>query len=171
MGSWGIKSHESDSGLDMLAVAKDRCLQYIEYKTFHIKHITELLRTHIVDKFVKESQGWDSEYIDFFYDYTFPYRFAEAVILVAECFAEYRQKGTYLVYDYKTKMNWMVAEFIYTDEVLETLCTELKSTLDHKHPLYDSWKDSELFNEWQAHIQLLCDTLAEAIIEGGGGNG
>ena len=44
MGSWGIKAHESDYGLDLLAVAEERCLRGINYANFHVRHITELLR-------------------------------------------------------------------------------------------------------------------------------
>jgi len=164
MGSWGIKSHESDTGLNLLAVAEDRYLQGVEYTTFHIRHITELLRTHIVDKFVKESRGWESDYIDFFYEDTFPVDFAFAVMLVAECFAEYRQTGTYKFYDYKIDSERSINEFIYTGNDLEILRKELQSTLDPKHPLSKSWIGSAL-GEWQAHIHMLCDTLSEAILE------
>ena len=57
MGSWGIKAHESDYGLDLLAVAEDRYLRGIKYENFYVRHITELLRAYIVDEFVKESNG------------------------------------------------------------------------------------------------------------------
>jgi len=172
MGSRGITSHESDFGLDLLAVAGDRYPRSVEYRTFHIKHIAEPSRTHIVDEFIKEGQGWEPEYIDYFYSYTFPYRLAKAVTLAAECFAEHRQTGKYNVYDHTTESERWINEFIYTSEDLEALCTELQSTLVPKHPLYDSWEESDSFSEWQAHIQMLCDTLSEAITEkAGGGNG
>ena len=168
MGSWGIRAHESDCGLDLLAVAEDRILRGVKFKTFHVKHITELLRSHIIDKFVKESYGWESHYIDAFYDGTFHYNFAHAVILVAECFAEYRQKGKYTVNDFSkgNVRKRRITEFIYTNKDLETLRTELQATLDPEHELYNSWFDEHL-NEWKAHIQMLCDTLSQAISEGG----
>lgn len=170
MGSWGITAHESDYGLDLLAVANDRYLRGVKYKTFHVKHITEILRSHIIDGFVKESNGWESHYIDFFYDYTFPYNYAHAVILIAECFAEYRSKGKLLIHDYDADKKRRIAEFIFTNEDLSTLRSELQSILDPKHSLYESWQDSDKFNGWQAHIQMLCDTLLQAITEGGDGD-
>jgi hypothetical protein len=171
VGSWGVSSHESDCGLDLLAVAEERYLRGVKFKTFHIKHVTEILRSHIVDEFAKESIGWKSLYIDFFYDYTFSYRFAHAVILVAECFAEYRQTGKYIFDDFSTEKAYKrkITEFIYTNKDLNALRTELQSILDPQHALYDSWEDSDSFNEWQAHICMLCETLAQAISEGGDG--
>ena len=145
VGSWGVRAHESDCGLDLLAVAEDRILRGVKFKTFHVKHITELLRSHIINEFVSESYGWESHYIDAFYDGTFHYRFAHAVILVAECFAEYRKKGKYTVNDYsKEKVRKRrIAEFIFTNKDLETLRTELQSILDPEHELYGS-----LFEEY-----------------------
>jgi hypothetical protein len=170
VGSWGVRAHTSDCGLDLLSAAADKYLRGVKYKTFHVRHITELLRAHIIDEFAKESIGWEAHYIDFFYAYTLPYDFAHAAILVAECFAEYRQKGKYSIYDYEAEKNRRVAEFIFTDADLKFLRAELQSVLNPEHSLYESWKDSESFDEWRAHIQTLCDTLSQAVGEGGGGN-
>jgi hypothetical protein len=166
----GSKTHQSDCGLDLLAVAEDRILREVKFKTFHVKHITELLRSHIIDEFAKESNGWESHYIDFFYDYTFPFHFAHAVMLVAECFMEYRRKGKLLFDNYETNKKRRITEFIFTGEDLEALRTELQSLLDPTHGLYNSWKDSDSFAEWQAHIKMLCDTLSQAIGESGDGH-
>jgi hypothetical protein len=165
-----VRAHDSDCGLDLLSVAADKYLRGVKYKTFHVRHITELLRAHIIDEFAEESIGWEAHYIDFFYAYTLPCDFAYAVILVAECFAEYRQKGKYSIYDYKAEKKRRIAEFAFTDADLEFLRAELQSVLNPEHSLYESWKDSESFTEWQTHIQTLCDTLSQAVGEGGGGN-
>jgi hypothetical protein len=166
VGSWGIRAHESDTGCSLLTVATERYLRGVKFKTFHVRHVTEIMRSHIIDKFAKESNGWEAYYIDMFYKHTFHYDFAHALILVAECIAEYRQKGKYMVYDFAKKkpVKRRVAEFIFTKEDLETLRTELQSMLDPKHALYDSWVDSDTANKWLAHIQSLCDTLSQAII-------
>ena len=178
MGSWGVRAHESDYGLNLLIVAENSYLRGVKYKTFHIKHILEILRSNIIDEFAKESIGWDAHYIDFFYDYTFHYKYAHVVMLVAECFAEYRQKGKYLIRDYDKDRTRRIATFIYTDIDLETLWTELQSILDPEHALYDSWKDSESFEKWQSHLKMLCESLKAAVDtkppseqEGGDGNG
>ena len=169
MGSWGVRAHESDGGLDMLAVAVDRCLRAVNFKTFHVRHITELLNAYIVDKFVKESEGWDSEYIDFFYDNTYRRNFANAVKFIAECIEEYRCNGKYDIYDSKTDEYHQVTDFIITRKDLETLRSELQSTLEPDHILYDAWnQDSETLSEWLAHTQSLCEMLSQAITEGGG---
>jgi hypothetical protein len=170
VGSWGVRAHESDYGLDLLAAAEERYLRGVKYKTFHIKHVTELLRTHIINQFAKESVGWEAEYINFFYGYTLPYQFAHAVILVAECFAEYRQQGTYRIRDYKEDKNRRIAMFIYTGEVLNALLTEPQAVNAPEHPLYETWKDADTRNEWQTHSQTLCDGLSQAIGEGGDGD-
>jgi len=172
VGSWGVRAHESDTGLDLLAVAVDKHLCGVRFKTFHVKHVMEIMKAHIIDKFAKESYDWESQYIDFFYEYTFPYKFAHAVMLVAECFAEYRQKGKYAVHDFTTEKvrKRQVKEFIFTQKDLETLLTELRSFLDPQHALYQAWSGSESFEKWKAHIQALCDTLSQSISEGGGGD-
>ena len=167
MGSWGVKSHESDCGRDLLAVAEDRYLKGVKFKTFHIRHITEILRSHIIDEFAKECIGWEAHYIDFFYKYTLPYEFAHAVMLVAECFAEYRQKGKYTIYDFDKEKYRRIAEFIFTGEDLEKLRSELQSILDPNHSLYESWKESKSLTKWRTHIKMLCDPLSQAISEGG----
>ena len=172
MGSWGVRAHDSDYGLDLLSVAVEKYLHGVKFKTFHVRHILEIMRADIIDRFAKESYGWEPEYTDFFYDYTFKYNFAYAVMIVAECFAEYRQNGAYLVYDFateKTKKR-QVKEFIFKDKDFEELRKELQSTLVPQDPLHDSWEDSEHFNEWQTHIQTLCDTLSRTIAEGGDNN-
>jgi thiaminase len=169
VGSWGVRAHDSDDGLDLLIVAVERYLRGVKFKTFHVKHISQLLRSHIINEFAKESYGWEAQYIDFFYDCTFPCRYAHSVMLVAECFAEYRQKGKYLIRDYKTDRNRRITDFIFTKGDLESLGAELQSILDPAHSLYDSWKDSAAFNEWQSHIQMLRDILTQAITEGGDG--
>jgi hypothetical protein len=165
-----VRAHESDCGLDLLAVAEDGYLRGVKFKTFHVRHITELLRSHIIDEFSKESYGWEAQYIDFFYDYTFPTNFAHAVMLVAECFAEYLQNGKYQILDSKTGRNRRIAEFIITDGDVESLRAELQSILDPAHAMYDSWEDSASLNEWRAHVQMLSDTLTQALTKGGGGN-
>jgi hypothetical protein len=162
---------KATAGLDMLIVAEEKYLRGVKYKNFHIRHITELLRASIIDSFATESFGCESHHIDFYYEHTFPYYFAQAVMLVAECFTEYRQKGKYALRDYETDENRRIAAFVYNGEVLETLRAELQSALEPKHSLYESWKNSEHFNEWQAHIKMLCETLTQAISEGGGDNG
>ena len=169
MGSWGVRAHESDYGLDLLSAAVEKYLRGVKFKTFHVRHILEIMRSDIIDRFAKESYGWELEYTDFFYGYTFKYNFAHAVILVAECIAEYRQNGAYLICDFateKTKKR-QVKDFIFTEKDLYELQTELQSILVPKHPLHDSWADSDSFCEWQTHIQTLCDTLSQAITEGG----
>jgi len=169
VGSWGVRAHNSDCGLDLLAVAENRYLRGVKFKNFHVRHVTELLKTHIIGEFAKENNGCESQYIDFFYGYTLPYRFAHAVMLVAECFAEYRQMGKYTLDDYSTKKakKRQIAEFIFTNKDLETLRNELQAILDPEHGLYESWKDSDSFNEWRAHIQMLCETISKTMSKGG----
>ena len=172
MGSWGIRAHDSDCGLDLLGVAVDKHLRIIKFKYFHIKHINELLKSHIIGSY-GECFADEVHYIDFFYEYTFPYDYAHAVMLIAECLAEYSQKGTLVIYDYKPKrkIKRTITDVIYTREDLETLRNALQSMLNPNHSLYQSWKGSTSFNEWQLHIQTLCETLANELNklnEGGG---
>jgi hypothetical protein len=79
-----VQAHESDCGLDMLAVADEKYLRGVKYKTFHVRHVTELLRAYIIGEFAKERYLWNTEYVDGFYEYTLPYTFSQVVMLVAE---------------------------------------------------------------------------------------
>ena len=167
MGSWGVKAMESDYGLDLLIIAEKRYLQGVKFKNFHVKHITELLRAYIVDEFVQESNGWEAQYIDFFYDYTFPYHYDEAVMLVAECLNDYFRNGKFRMEifeegkDKPTRKT--ISEFIFTANDLNKLLADLKNILDPTRGLYESWKESQSFDEWQAHIKMLCESIENQI--------
>jgi len=170
VGSWGVRTHESDTGLDLLSVAVNKCLRGVKFKTFHVKHVMAIMKAHIIDKFAKESYGWEAEYIDFFYECTFPYKFAHAVVLVAECIEEYHRMGKYIIHDFEADKKRQITAFDITKNDLKALLTELHTILDPNHELYQSWVESDSFSEWQAHIQALYDTLSQMANEGGDGN-
>ena len=167
MGSWGVKAMQSDFGLDLLIIVEERYLQGVKFKTFHVKHITELLRAYIIDEFTKESYGWESEYIDFFYSYTFPYRYDEMIILIAECLTEYLSTGRFAINIFEKGSNnprrKKITEFIFTDDDLNCLLTNLRNVLNPECGLYESWKDSKSFDEWQAHIKGLIASIEKQV--------
>jgi len=42
VGSWGIRAHDSDYGLDLLGIVEERYLRGVKFKNFYVRHITEL---------------------------------------------------------------------------------------------------------------------------------
>jgi hypothetical protein len=175
VGSWGVSAHESDYGLDLLAVVTDKHLREVNYKHFGIREATELLKTHIVAEFNRENgdvfkeigSEKAQEYIDYFNEYTFPYHYAYAVMLVAECFAEYIKEGNLTVYDYGAKKDRTIFVFMYNTDELNAFLTELRAILNPEHVLYVSWKESKSFDKWKAFMEKLCGIVSQAISEGG----
>ena len=165
MGSWGVKVIQSDYGLDLLIIVEERYLRGVKFKTFHVKHITELLRAYIVDAFAKESYGWETQYLDFFYDYTLPYRYDEAIILIAECLTEFFTTGKLAIniFDKGKPRKKKITEFVFTDDDLKSLLNDLQGVLTPERGLYESWKESASFDEWQAHIKMLCESVKNQI--------
>jgi hypothetical protein len=93
VGSWGVTARESDRGLDYLALIEEKCLKPIDFKYFDVHTALEMLRNHIIGSIKRENKSSLSknriwEYIEA----NFPDSYNYAVLIVAECFAEYLQK-------------------------------------------------------------------------------
>jgi hypothetical protein len=167
VGSWGVTAQESDYGLDLLAYAVEKNLRVKSFQCFNVAEIMQLLQAHIIDAFSKESEGWEQEYIDYFHNYTYPLNIAYASMLVAECITEYHKEGKFSVFDYETSKQQNIARFIITVGDIEALLTDLRNILSSGHSLYESWENSNAFNEWKEHIQALCGTLSIIASESG----
>ena len=50
MGSWGVKAHESDKGLDYLGLAQNAVLKPKDYKQFDIAAVLDYLKNYIINE-------------------------------------------------------------------------------------------------------------------------
>ena len=201
MGSWGVKAHESDRGLDYLGLIRDEILKPSDYSQFDVTVVLEHLKNHIIKgirhdcrPFTKEeikhykannlpipndSGVLTEEQIQEYVDYNFPICYSYVIALVAECLNDYFQTGVYLIHDYKADTERKITKFVYTSDNLEFLAIELEKFLKPTHSEYESWKESKSFRKWKSHIKKLCECMVMAwnIVEslshqeGCGGNG
>jgi len=160
MGSWGVSARESDTGLDYLALIKKNCLKPIDFKYFDVHAALEMLRNHIISGIKKENKRSLSKNLIWEYiDYNFPHSYNYAVLLVAECLAEYLKKGEFVIEDYESKTERKITEFIFTDSDLYELLKELYEMSNPNHNFTKSWFEEETRKKSQAHIEKLCKTL------------
>jgi len=161
MGAWGITAHESDAGLDALAIIEKKCLKPINFKYFDVKSICDYLVDYFTKGFLKENEGYIKdgedyqEYLDDYLSRRYPY----AVILIAECLAEYSQNGVFIIEDYDTKTETRITELIYTDSVLAELLEELHKMLDPEHDMYKAWFEDAVREAWKSRMTILCDSV------------
>ena len=163
MGAWGVTARQSDTGLDYLSLVQDRHLQEADYQYFDVRAIVDFLKAYIFDGIVRYNAGCSDEEMETYIEANFPYRYGHAVLLIAECLADYFDTGELAVDLYNDGADepqvMKISKFIYTGDDLRHLLGELQGILKPDHDLYDAWKDSDSFDEWQTHVQALCDKL------------
>jgi len=161
VGSWGVTARQSDRGLDYLDLIVSRCLKPINFKNFDVNAILEMLRNHIIGVIRKEEEPYMENKADV-WEYiacNVPKSYNYVVLLVAEILVEYFQKGEVMFHDYDTDKKMKITEFIFTDSDLYELLKELEEMLNPKHEMSTSWFEPETLNEWQSHVNMLCDCL------------
>lgn len=162
MGDWGVTARQSDSGLDYLHVAIEKCLKPINFNYFDVKYIMETLENHIIEKIRQENEPYveDKERIQEYIDANFPHEYNTVILLVSECLTEYHLKGKITLYDYEVETDREIFKFIYTDDVLDELFEKLHEMLDPEHWLYKAWFEDETREEWLSHMKEMCDSLS-----------
>jgi len=172
VGSWGVKARQSDYGLDMLALIETNYLKPIDFKCFDVKGIMDFCKQHIIKGIRREEEPYLSEDDDIqeYIDANLPYRYDTVIRLVAECVAEYLQNRVFIIKEYNTNKKMRISEFIFADGVLGELLEALKKMLDPNHDTYKSWIGDETLAEWKTHMQMLCDTISQAMSKGGDDN-
>ncbi len=161
MGSWGVKSRQSDYGLDLLALIAREQLQKANYLTFHVAEALELLRQDIMAECLKANRGCPPEQLDFYIGKSFPQNFTQAALLIAECLADYYRTGELVVSidENGQLIEHHIRNFVVTDADLQILLEELQQVQHPEHELYQSWLDDEIRAQWLRHIQEITQTL------------
>lgn len=167
MGFWGVTMRQSDYGLDLLDMVVEDQLEKVDFKYFHVAEAIELLRQKILEEIERANRGCTPEELEFYMEYSFQIDFEQAVLLVAECLADYYGKGELVVYDdaseYTGEPERHIREVIVTDEDLRLLLTEMRKSLSPESDLFKSWEESDQFDKWQAHVKALCQTLEQQV--------
>ena len=159
MGWWGITARESDTGLDYLYIAIEKCLIPVDFKHFDVKSIMQTLETHIINRVRKEIEPDvnDKEEIQEYIESRLSDEYYIVPLLVADCLKEYYQKGKITLHYAGTDRK--VTEIICTDSVLDELLEGLQEALDPKcYPNY-SWANDKIRKKWIAHVKDMCDSL------------
>jgi len=155
MGAWGIKSRESDCGLDFLALIADRNFKKIDFREFDINNAMELLKKDITDEINYTNRGCSEEKMKFYFDEMFPERYAEAVLLVTECLAEFLKNGEF-VFDYyeqkKAAVEKRIATFVYTSDDLKNLLSDLRTAIENQTEEV-TWFEESSAKKWKAHVE------------------
>lgn len=167
MGAWGVTARESDTGLDYLAIVEKQHFEKNGYSYFEVKEVMEFLHSFILDGIKRENKGCPDEDMELYIQSAFPYRYGHAVILIAECLADYIDNGVLEVDRYVAGADepqvMRIANFVYTKDDLRRLLSDLQSILQADHDLYEVWRESNSFDEWQAHMNTLRGKLEQHI--------
>lgn len=169
MGAWGIKSRESDRGLDLLNEIIGTLFVPNEFKTFDVPQVMKLAR-EICKKELGGTYppGNRMNHLSEL-KYNWAAIFDNALLLIAECAVEFYQTGELDVnlYDSKTMefVPKVIPEMHITRRNLERLLHTLHKVQDPQHPQYDSWWKDETREKWLAYIRSLYDELAKHYAE------
>lgn len=165
MGRWGITMRQSDYGQDLLGTITEVQLKRTNFTAFKVSEALELVKADILDEIRRANPGCSAEVLSFYISTNFPRNFTLAVLLIAECLADYYRAGELTVYEYDRKTCELsersVKRFIVTDSDLKILLAELKNVQNPKHWLYQSWFREDTRRTWLEYIQFVCQILDE----------
>ena len=165
MGAWGVRSKESDFGLDLLNLISKEQLFKVDFAYFNVAEGIALLedynrRTFGIEKKMPEAEAGQAETC---IEYTVPSCIDDALLLIAECVADYYCDGQFEVHDFWSEPDKLtirhIKEIIITDADRQKLLDCLRRVLDPKSDQYNSWVDAKTTEEWKnlinEHIRLI----------------
>ncbi len=165
MGAWGIAMRQSDYGLDLLGRIVDTQLKQAGFATFHVGEALEVIKADIMEEIRLSNRGCSAKQLVNYFGVTFPKRFTQGALLIAECLADCYRTGELIVTEYVGEkydpVDHHIKEFAVTPADLKILLDELQSVQSPEHELYQSWiRDSDR-EKWLVHIQSIYQTLKE----------
>lgn len=145
MGAWGVKGLESDPGLDVLSEFSDYCLNHSTVV------IDEVIGQFKIDGLLAQDDNESS----LFYDYT--------IIVLAELLVDYSNDSE-IVLQNDNKETKNITQLSYSQASLRYIIDHLVDIIEpnsETHELYLLWEESDNFQEWKEHIDLLVVKLEE----------
>ena len=82
MGSWGITMRESDYGLDLLGAIIDRQLKVLDFSTFKVADVLEVIKADIMEEIRQAKRGCSAAELVTFFSERFPYNFTQGALLI-----------------------------------------------------------------------------------------
>lgn len=156
MGAWGIKSCESDEGLDLLYSLEEDYLA--QRKEISLSEIIEFLKE-------EDYLGETLEDIDFSYD--------NNAIAIAELYTSWSKESGFIGTDYDDSDEegpWSKVKVFSTDSsslrLLLQYLYDIKNEVpdeDGEREIVELWKDSNSYEEWSEHINTLIERM-EALL-------
>lgn len=156
MGAWGHKALDSDEGLDVV----DFIVGYISESSGHVDlYLTDLVAKMKEDGFL----GKTVDDIDFFYD--------NSAMALTELYFMFKEKGELDYDDEEENLNLRqrVKSFFGNKSSLEFLLKCLEDIKnegpdkDGEREIGALWRDSDSYDDWQAHLDYLIIRLKEEI--------
>lgn len=152
MGAWGIKSLQSDEGLDVLDILENQYLA--EHTAIKMEDVISVLKEEVM-------LGETFEQIDFLFDNT--------AMALAELYVEWLETGK-LGYDRGNQMSvWSkVTDFTVSQDAIDFLLRCLNDIRneapdeDGEREIVELWRDSDGWKEWSNHLDMLILRLSEA---------
>ncbi len=165
MGAWGITMRQSDYGLDLLGTIVDTQLKQVDFADFNVAEALEVIKADIMEEIRLANCGCSAKQLVQYFGVTFPERFTQGALLIAECLADYYRTGELAVTEYVGEkydpVEHHIKDFTITSSDLQSLLEELQSVQNPEHWLYQSWRDEATYQQWQTHIQSVYQTLKE----------
>jgi len=100
MGAWGVTVKQSDYGLDLLGTIVNIQLKQVDFTVFNVADILEVVKEDIMEEIRQANRGCSAKQLVHFFGMTFPVRFTQGALLVAECLADYCRTGELVVTEY-----------------------------------------------------------------------
>lgn len=165
MGSWDITMRDSDYGFELLETIVVSQLWQVGFATFHLAVALQVIKADIMEEVRKANHGCPVGLFVHYFSKTFPERFTEGALLIAECFDDFYRTGELVVTDYIGEncdpVDRHIKEIIVTPADLNILLGELQSVQNPEHWKYQSWiRDSDR-KRWLAHIQSVYQPLKD----------
>jgi hypothetical protein len=152
MGAWGVKALQSDAGLDIIDLIED---------LFRAKD--EIVMSEVISNLVKEDGlSLDLKRIEFFFDNT--------AMALSELYLEYKQNGEVRFENEDPELSLNLKKSLLIDK--GTLLLLLRYLEDIKNEVPDEdgireivelWKDSDVWEEWKAHLLNLHKEIANEL--------
>jgi len=161
MGAWGIKSKESDAGLNVLGVIIRENLKKKDFRDFDIKEILDFLKSHITDKVNHENRHCENdEEAAYYFNEIFPDRYAEAVLLVSECLTEFLQSGEFVfnTFENAEPTERKIKTFVYSTYDLKNLLPDLRTAIENQKEATE-WFEESNAEKWKAHVEDMYTTI------------
>jgi len=166
MGVWGIKSIESDDGLDKLLVITRVNFEKKGFLDFDILEIMETLKKHVANKVTNKLMQCTEKEKEFYFNEIFPYQYADDVLLVTECLAEYIENGKFVFHTYREyePIKRKTTIFIYELNSLKNLLAGLHAVIDNQKKNLD-YSTEQLYRKWLLPIEKSYRAIDNGLIK------